>query len=307
MTDLTPKIILQENKDNYSRFAIEPLDQGMGQTLGNAFRRTLLSSLAGAAITKVKISGASHQFSVLSGVKEDTVDLILNLKKVNFLMTKKVTTIVTLEKVGPGEVKAGDLQCPTGIEVANKDLEIAHLADKKTTLQMEVTIEYGKGYRLAQEGLGVGVIAVDAGFSPVERVNFKVEEARVGRLSNFDRLILEIWSNGTIEPKEGLKQAAAILEEQFAKIAQGTLVERVENPLLSNIATTAVPTAEQHKEEVYLEELGFPTRTINALKSAGIETVSAVLAKGEEELSKIKHIGPKTVELIMKKIKKTKD
>lgn len=307
MSDLEPKIINQETKDNYSRLAIEPLERGFGQTLGNSLRRVLLSQLGGAAITKLKITGAPHQFSVLPGVKEDTVELILNLKKIHFRMTKKATTIVTLVAQGPGKVLASQIECPTGIEVVNKDLEIAHLADKKAKLEMEITVEYGKGYRLGQEGLGVSVIAVDANFSSVQRVNFRVEEARVGRLSNFDRLILEIWSNGTIEPREGLEQASAILAEQFEKIAAGTAVERIENPLSANISAATTASVAPVKEEIYLEELNLPTRTLNTLKKAGIETVSAVLAKSEEELGSIKHVGPKTVEMIMKKVKKTKE
>lgn len=303
MSELELKITKQEASENYTCFVIEPLDQGFGQTLGNGLRRVLLSQLGGAAITKVKITGAPHQFAVLPGVKEDGVELLLNLKKIHFQMTKKVTTIVVLNVQGPGEVFASQIQCPTGIEVVNKDFEIARLADKKTNLAMEITVEYNKGYRLAESSPGVAVLSLDANFSPVERVNFRVEEARVGRLTNFDRLILEIWTNGSIEPKEGLKQAAAILQEQFGKISQGTPVEKIENPNLTSSLMEVVPT-KSAQEEVYLEELGLPTRTLNTLKKAGIETAKDVLGKSAEELSQIKHIGPKTVELILKKVKK---
>lgn len=303
MSDLEPKITKQESSENYTCFVIEPLDQGFGQTLGNGLRRVLLSQLGGAAITKVKIAGAAHQFAVLPGVKEDGVELLLNLKKIHFQMTKKVTTIVVLSAQGPGEVLASQIECPTGIEVINKDFQIARLSDKKTKLEMEITVEYNKGYRLAESSPGVGVLSLDANFSPVERVNFRVEEARVGRLTNFDRLILEIWTNGSIEPKDGLKQAAAILAEQFEKIAQGTPVEKIENPNLASSLTEVAP-VKSAEEEVYLEELGLPTRTLNTLKKAGIETAKDVLGKSAEELSQIKHIGPKTVELILKKVKK---
>lgn len=305
MADLDTKIIKQELKENYARFTIEPLVAGFGQTLGNGLRRVLLSQLGGAAVTKVKIAGAAHQFSVIPGVKEDTVELILNLKKIHFKMIKKTPTILTLSASGPGAVKASEIVCPTGIEVVNKDLEIADLADKKAKLEMEITVEYGKGYNMGEQGSSLGTIMVDASFSPVDRVNFRVEDARVGRLTDFDRLVIEIWTNGTIDPLESLKQSAAILSEQYSTIAEGTPVEKIESGVVNEIK--AIENVKVVSDDIYLEELGLPTRTLNTLKKANVETVLDVDKIGEEGISKIKHVGPKTVEMILKKIKKAKE
>lgn len=305
MSALETKIIKQEEKGNFTRFAIEPLERGFGHTLGNSLRRVLLSQIAGAAITKIKMAGVVHQFSTIPGVREDTIELILNLKKINFAMIKKSPLIVTLNATGPGEVRAGQLQCPTGIEVVNKDWVVANLADKKTKLEMEITIEYGKGYRLSETASSLGTILVDANFSPIERIDFRVEDARVGRLTDLDRLIIEIWTKGTVNAQKVLEQAAAILAEQFTNLTSGMPVEEVGEAPAVQVKTNF--SKKVGEETIYLEELNLPTRTINTLKKAGIETVADVESQGSEGLSKIKHVGPKTVETILKKVKKIKN
>lgn len=304
MPELETKIVIQEQKGNYTSFTIEPLRQGFGHTLGNALRRVLLSELPGAAISRVKIAGISHEFSTIAGIKEDTVELLLNLKKINFLMTKKQPTIVTLEAKGPAEVKAGDFSCPTGIEVVNKDQIIAHLADAKSNLQMEITVEYGRGYRLSESGTPIGVIAVDSNFSPVLRVNYRVEATRVGRVTNLDRLILEVWTNGAFKPNEALQQAAAILVEQFQVIAKGREIEKIEEG--RKIETPKEVKAVSDEGQIFLEELNLPTRIVNTLKRNGVETLAQLESKSEEELKKIKHIGPKTIVLLQSKAKREK-
>lgn len=299
--ELQTETKIVEQSEGFAKIAIEPLKQGFGHTLGNALRRVLLSSLTGAAITSVKIIGVSHEFSTIAGMKEDMVEFILNLKKITFKMEQPKPVITTLSVQGPKELTAADLKCPTGLEVVNKDLYLATLADKKSKLECEITVDYGRGYRLPPEEEGaVGVILLDANFSPVNRVNYKVESTRVGRVTNLDRLIFEIWTNQSVEPLEVLKQVAAILVEEFEKIKGGTPVIRLEEDEKKPASTDSVPAP---KVKVYLEELGLSTRTVNSLKKGGVETVEDVKKTGEEGLSKVKNVGPKTIKLVLDKVR----
>lgn len=291
-------IKIEEEKADYGKFVVEPLNPGFGHTLGNALRRVLLSSLSGAAITQVKISGVAHEFSTLPGVKEDMVELILNLKKINFIMTKKQPVVVSLVQVGHGNISAGDLKCPAGIEVANKDLHLASLTNKKAKLGFEATVKYGRGYHLPESGLPVGVIPLDSNFSPVRKVLYKVELTRVGRVTNLDKLVLEIFTNKAVGPGDALKQAAAILIDQLKVIAGEAQIEEV--PVRDEEKLKVV------ESKIYVEELNLPTRILNILKKAKVETVTDVENKGEEGLSKIKNIGPKTIKLILRKVSKLK-
>src|SRR3990167_4829952 len=207
------KIQTIEEKEDFGLFVIEPLDQGFGQTLGNSLRRVLLSAIPGAAITTVRISGVKHPFSTLPGFKEDIVELILNIKKLRVRLFEEEGTKLTLDKAGPGAVTAADFEKNPSVEVVNKDLYLGSLTDKKSNLELELTVEKGYGYSLAEERKGetIGTIPVDAIFTPVTRVNYKVEETRVGRMTNLDKLILEIYTDGTISPKLALEEAAKIL------------------------------------------------------------------------------------------------
>ena len=286
-----------ETHKNRQVVAIEPLERGFGHTLGNALRRVMLGHLNGVAITRVKIDSAQHEFTSLPGVSEDAVELIQNLKGINFKMTQIKTTIVTLDASGEGEVTAGNLKCPTGIEVLNKDLHLATLADKKSKLKLELTVEYGKGYLLPDdhEKKSVGVILLDANFSPVQLVSYRIETARVGRVTDLDSLVMDITTDGSLVPKDAIQKAATILAEHFNLLAGDTSVFTPRE--VKDTSVEPAPT-----KSLYLEEIGLPTRVLNTLKKAGAETVDDLLEIGEEGISNIKNIGPKTAKMLMKKI-----
>jgi DNA-directed RNA polymerase subunit alpha len=218
----------QEAKGNRAMFAIEPLSPGFGLTIGNAVRRVLLSSLEGAAITSIRIDGVSHEFSTIKGVRQDVVDVILNLKQVRLKLAGDESQVIILDAKGPKKLTAGDFKCPTGVEIINKDLVIAELNEGGKML-LEATIERGRGYvateQRKEEKLPIGVIALDAAFSPITVVNFETENTRVGKMTNFDKLVLEIATDGSISPQAALEQAAAILVDHFSVIAGSTVNE----------------------------------------------------------------------------------
>ncbi len=281
-----------ENKDEkYGKFVISPLVAGYGNTLGISLRRVLLSSLPGAAITKVQISGVRHQFSTLKGMKEDVLDFLLNLKKVNFSYEGKDPIKVNLSVKTPGEVKAGDIKVPAGVIVGNPDLVLANLS-KGAKLEADMVIESGVGYLPAEdrEADKLGEILLDATFSPVERVNYKVEETRVGRVTNYDKLTLEIWTDGTIDPENALKGAAKNLISYFSQIVDPKKIEK-ESPqkdtdLLGPVGKLSV------------EEIGLPTRVANALSKSGYETVEKLAKAKAEDLVKVRNLGEKSLEII---------
>jgi len=258
----------------------------------------MLGHLTGAAVTRVKIDGVQHEFSPLPGVHEDVVQFIQNLKLIDFKMSQKKTTIVTIEASGETVVTAGDVKCPTGIEVVNKNLPLATLADKKSVLKAEITVDYGQGYELPdeQEKKPVGVIVLDANYSPVVLVSYTVETTRVGRVTDLDRLVMDVTTNGSISPKDALQQAGAILAEYFNLLAGETEVYKVKEVVEEPIETR------KPEKSTYLEELSLPTRVLNTLKKAGFETADEVKEAGEDGLSNVKNIGPKTVKMLLKKI-----
>ncbi len=280
----------QENA-TFGRFAIEPLEQGFGQTLGNSLRRVLLSSLPGVAITQIKISGVKHKFSTLEGMSEDIIDLILNLKQVKFKYEGEKPVKLELEKAGPGEVKAGDIKTSANVQVINKDLVLANLADKKSKLKVEITVERGFGYQPAETGKEnkLGLIPVDAAFSPVKRVNYQVEATRVGQRTDFDKLILEVTTDGTIKPKEALKESAKTLIAFFNQIVNPKKMAVKEEPKL--------PVYEE-ATRLTLEELDLPTRIVNALRKSGYGTVSDLLGIKPGDLAKIKNLGEKSIKTV---------
>jgi len=281
----------QSEEGNKEVFVFEPLAEGYGYTLGTALRRVLLSSLEGWAITSVKITGVKHQFSILSGVSEDMLQFVLNLKKVRLSGEVKEDTVkIKLAASGLGEVKAGDLEVPAGMEVVNPDLVLANLADKKATLKAEMVAEKGSGYLMASERNNdtVGLIAVDANFSPVLRVNDKVEATRVGRETNYDKLVLEVETDGTITAEETIKRAAQILVDHFQCVVnpeeKGTEEVKEEKKLGVELSKLSV------------EELALPTRIVNALIRGGYETVADLLAAEREDLLQVKNLGAKSLE-----------
>ncbi|MEX1052092.1 MAG: DNA-directed RNA polymerase subunit alpha [Patescibacteria group bacterium] len=222
-----PEVALMQVKeetaqDNQASFVIEPLSPGFGLTLGNSMRRVLLSSLEGAAITSIRIDGVSHEFSTIKGVRQDVVDIILNLKQVRLKLESDEPQVIVLDAKSGKAAKAGDFKCPTGVEILNKDLEIAELTTGGKLL-LEATVERGRGYMPTElrkeEKLPIGVIAIDAAFSPVRKVNFTTENTRVGKMTNFDKLILEIETDNSITPQEAMEQSAAILVDHFSVVA----------------------------------------------------------------------------------------
>lgn len=289
-----PLFEIKETKkqDGYSSFILSPLETGFGNTLGVSLRRVLLTSLPGAAITKVKIAGVKHQFSTLKGMREDVVEFTLNLKRVRLTYEGDKAVNLTLSVKGPGEVKAGDIKVPSGVKVANPDLVLANLS-KDGKLDVKLEAEAGTGYTPGDDrSTGeIGTIPLDASFSPVERVNYKVEETRVGRLTNYDKLIFEIWTDGSIKPADALLKATQILDGYLHQIISPKKVksgkEKSDNkPQLGVVGNLSV------------EEIGLPTRIANALYKSGYETVEDLVKAKDEDLSKVRNLGAKSVKVI---------
>lgn len=298
MQDPVFKIKTEVDKADYGLFVIEPLEQGYGQTLGNSLRRVLLTSLLGAAVTSVKISGVSHQFAMVPGLKEDVVELLLNLKNVRLILPSDEPATLSLSAKGPGEVTAGDIEAPSGVVIVNPDLVLGTLADKKAALTMEMTVEKGFGYVAADEKKidEIGRIPVSALFSPVSRVNYRVEATRVGRMTNLDKLVMEIWTDGTIPPMEALKQAARLLVSFFMQIVEPKAAGAGEMVAVS-------PTVSDEVLKMRIEELDIPTRIVNALGNGGIETVGQLLGTPRSDLMKIKNLGVKSLGLVEEKLR----
>ncbi|OGE10680.1 DNA-directed RNA polymerase subunit alpha [Candidatus Curtissbacteria bacterium RIFCSPLOWO2_01_FULL_42_26] len=302
MLDLS-QIEIQTEKEtqDFGIFTIEPLDQGYGHTIGNSLRRVLLTSLSGASITSVKIAGVRHQFSALSGMSEDIVELILNLKKVRLILPSEKPTKLTLDVTGAKIIKASDIQVSQGAEIVNGDLQLAHMADKKAKLSANLIAENGRGYSLADERKTgeVGVIPIDANFSPIINVSYKVEATRVGRLTNYDKLTIEIETDGTLKPSEALRQAAKILVDHFTIIYEPKTNAKKKKD--QSVQKSTLLTEELLKTS--LEELDLPVRLTNSLKTGQIETVGDFLAKDKKDLMKMKNLGPKSVSLVEEKLK----
>ncbi|MEK7188278.1 MAG: DNA-directed RNA polymerase subunit alpha [Patescibacteria group bacterium] len=281
----------EEKKGNYSKFVISPLDVGYGYTLGNSLRRVLLSGLNGAAITSVKISGVKHQFSTLKGAREDVIDFILNLKKVRISYAGDKPVKLTIDAKGPGEVKASEIKGPANAVISNKDLVLTTL-DKSAKLDVELEVRSGVGYSPAEERSSgkIGLIPIDAIFSPVARVNYKVEETRVGRLTNYDKLILEVWTDGTITPKDAILEAAKNLVSYFNQI----ILPKNTKKELSKV----VNSPQSLLEKLSVEEVGLPTRIANALVRAGYETVEDLVDAKKEDLVKVRNLGEKSLKVI---------
>jgi DNA-directed RNA polymerase subunit alpha len=293
------KIQTEKETENYGKFIIEPLDPGHGHTIGNALRRVLLSSLPGAAITQVQIGGVRHQFSTLEGLSEDIIEFILNLKKVRLRMSVEKPTKLSLSEKGPKEILAKDINAPAGVEIVNPDLVLAHLANAKAKLSCAMVAEHGEGYIPSEERprVEIGLLPIDALFSPVESVNYKVETTRVGRLTNFDRLILEIKTDSTISPSAALKKGAQILVDRFRLFYEPSqaVVEAQAEELIEKIPEGVL--------EITLEELDIPIRQANALKKRKIITIGDFLKTPREERLQIKNYGPKSDDQIVEKLK----
>ncbi len=302
MLDLSQIAVETEKEtEDFGKFIIEPLDQGYGHTVGNSLRRVLLTSLSGAAVTHVKISGVKHQFTAVSGMSEDIVEFILNLKKLRLKISGDKPVKLTLDVKGPKEIKAKDITPSAGVEIVNKDLTLAHLADAKAKLSATILAENGSGYSLADERKTgeIGLIPVDANFSPITKVNYHVEATRVGRVTNFDKLLLEVSTDGTLKPSDALKAAAKILVDHFQTIYQPQTSHKKPKAEVPEVA--AAITDELLKTS--LEELDLPVRLTNSLKSGKIETIGDFINRDKKELMKMKNMGPKSVTLVEEKLR----
>ncbi len=283
--------IKEESKGaDYGKFIITPLEQGYGLTIGNSLRRVLLTSLTGSAVTSVKIEGVKHQFSSLTGMKEDIVEFILNLKKVRFSGTVEKATKATLEVGKTGEFAAAEIKVAGGLKVANPELVLGTL-NKGSKLSAEITVESGVGYSPAEEheSGSIGLIPVDASFSPVKRVSYKVEETRVGRLTNYDKLTLEVWTDGTLTPKDAVAESGKILLAYFGQVVNPKKVEKKEEVIVDDLGITG---------KLSVEEIGLPTRVANALQKAGFETVEQLAYAKKEDLVKVRNLGEKSLKII---------
>lgn len=290
MIEPTFQLKAEKETADFGVFILEPLQQGYGQTLGTAIRRVLLSSLPGAAITKVKISGVKHLFSTLKGLKEDIVEFTLNLKKVRLAYQGEKPIKITLNKIGPCEVTAGDFEVSAGVEIINKDLVLGHLSDGSSRLKGDFWVEAGFGYIPFEEREPeeIGIIPLDAIFSPVLRVNYKVGATRVGRMTNFDRLTLEVWTDGTVSPKEALFESAKNLTAFFTQVYEPKAAVEEEVKVK----------APREEESLTVEELELPTRIVNTLLKVGLKNVADIREAGTKKLSKIKNLGGKSLKII---------
>jgi len=292
-----PRIVHEEINENRGIFVIEPLDRGFGYTFGNSLRRVLLSSLEGAAVTAVKIEGVAHEFTTLPGVREDVTDIILNLKNLICRLEGDSPEVeVRLEKKGSGAVKASDIAAPADLEILNPDLEIANLSDKGK-LDIILTIGRGRGYVPAELNRepeqSIGVIPVDSIFSPVRRVSYEVEAARVGQRTDYDKLRLDVTTDGSLDPRDAIAQAAEILIRQLAIF---TDIDKIEGfGEAASEAQAEVPQA-HGMENFPIEELELGVRSYNCLKRVGIETIGDLVTKSENELAAIPNFGKKSIE-----------
>jgi DNA-directed RNA polymerase subunit alpha len=296
-----PKIVHEEIDENRGIFQIEPLDRGFGYTFGNSLRRVLLSSLEGAAVTSVKIEGVAHEFTTLPGVREDVTDILLNFKNLIARLHGDSPEIeVRLSKRGVGAVTAKDIEAPAELEILNPDLEIANLSDKGK-LEVTLTIGRGRGYVPAELNRGpehtIGVIPVDSIFSPVRRVSYDVEAARVGQRTDYDKLILDVTTDGSIDPRDAIGQAAEILIRQLAIFTDLDRIEGFgEAAAATDGGTGAEPALAHGMENFPIEELELGVRSYNCLKRVGIETIGDLVVKSENELAAIPNFGKKSIE-----------
>ena len=297
------KITDYVEKNNYGRFVLEPLERGFGATIGNALRRVMLSSLPGSAITSVKIDGVLHEFQTIEGVVEDVTTIILNLKNVVIKKHCEEVKIIRLNATTEGVVRAGDFECDPDVEIINKDLVIANIA-KGGKLIMEMNVSSGKGYVRADDNKEllsdrkIGVIAIDSLYSPIERVAYEVEDARVGQSENYDKLIIDVWTNSSIKPEEAIALASRILIEHLEIVANinnianvtGLMKEKAEDPKVKALETP-------------IEELDFSVRAYNCLKRAGVHTLQDLVNKSDAEVMKIRNLGKKSLKEVLDKVK----
>jgi len=299
---VSPRIerVAYREEDFYGRFVVEPLERGFGHTLGNALRRSLLSNLPGAAVTSVRIDGVQHEFSTIPGVKEDVTEIILNLKELALILHADVEKQVEIIAEGPGVVTAADIRVDSEVEVVNPDLHIATLSEG-TKLHMTLNIERGYGYVSAErskpaEQKVIGMIPIDAIYTPLRKVNYTVEDTRVGQITDYDKLVLEVWTNGAVTPEEAIGMAAKILVNQlsiFTRLTDQPVIhheEETETGLTGKVA------------ELTIDELDLSVRAFNCLKRAGINTMAELVQKNQEDMMKVRNLGKKSLEEVEQKL-----
>lgn len=297
-----PRIELVEGDADgtYGRFVVEPLERGYGITLGNSLRRILLSSLPGAAVTAIRIDGVLHEFSTIPGVVEDTTDIVLAIKKLRMRTYTDEPRLLRIEAQGDRAVTAADVICPADVEVLNPDLHIATLSGGR--LYMELTVEKGRGYVSAERNKHpeqpIGVIPVDSIFTPVRRVNFTVEDTRVGQITNYDKLTLDVWTDGSLRPEEAVSLGARILNEHlnlFVGLTEGAAPA-------DGLPVQGVDNTQDRLLDMPIEELDLSVRSFNCLKRAGINTIGELVAKSEADMMKVRNLGRKSLEEVVQKL-----
>jgi len=294
---------ISEDK-KYGRFVVEPLERGYGITLGNSLRRIMLSSLPGVAVSQVKIEGVLHEFSSIPGVKEDVTEIIMNVKSLAIKNNSDANEVKTayIEYEGEGIVRASDIQVDQDIEILNPDLVIATLSGKDTKLYMELTITRGRGYVGADKNktddLPIGVIAIDSIYTPVERVNVTVENTRVGQITDYDKLTLDVYTNGTLVPDEAVSLAAKVLSEHLS-----LFIDLSENAKTAEVMVEKEDDEKEKVLEMSIDELELSVRSYNCLKRAGINTVEELTNKTSEDMMKVRNLGRKSLEEVLAKLK----
>ena len=304
MNMVTPKIEREDDSRNYGKFVIAPLERGFGDTLGNALRRVLLSSLDGAAISSMRVSDVTHEFSDIPGVREDVIQVILQVKQVRMILHEGDTAHLHLDVRGEGVVTAADIQVPAEVEIVNPELYLFTVDDPKTKLDIDFTVERGRGYSPATDRSGklpIGELPVDAIYSPVKRANFSVGSARVGQSTNYDRLVLDIWTDGTITPEKALSSSATIVIEHLRLISgvtEETVLLGIEKEITGSHLTSEAA-------ETPIENLDLSVRVFNSLKRTGVKTVGDVLElleKGDEAVMSIRNFGEKSLDELRDKM-----
>ena len=295
-----PKLECVEMSENYGKFVVEPLERGFGMTLGNSMRRVLLSSLPGVAATSIRIDGVLHEFSTIEGVKEDVTEIVLNLKGLICKLHSQGPKKVIIDAAGECEVTAGDILPDADVEIINPELHLATL-DENGKLHMEIMLDHGRGYVVADRNkrpdMPIGEIAVDSIYTPITKVNFTVDDTRVGQITDYDKLTLEIWTNGSIKPDEAASYAAKILTEHLMLFIN--LTDRIQG------VEIMVEKEESKKEkilEMNIEDLDLSVRSYNCLKRAGINTVEELVQRDEDEMMKVRNLGRKSLEEVQQKL-----
>ena len=294
------EIVNKADDDTYGQFVIEPLERGYGTTLGNSLRRIMLSSLPGVAVTSVKIEGVLHEFSTIPGVKEDVIEVLLNLKGLAAEIYSDEPKVIYIEASEEGEVTAGDIITDTDVDIINPEMHIATLA-KGATLNMEMRIEKGRGYVAADKnkypGMPIGTIPMDSIFSPITKVNFLVENTRVGQITDFDKLTIDIWTDGTTTPEEALSLAAKVLSEHL-----NLFINLTEHASTVEIMVEKEESEKERIREMSIEELELSVRSSNCLRRANIDTVEKLTQRSEEDMIKVRNLGRKSLNEIKHKL-----